>query len=67
MSANCSAETCGNRCSDCDERMCDSYGPHPGLCLTHCEDHEPGCLECALIAAERQADLDHDYAKEASA
>lgn len=63
MTAGNCTDTCGTRCASCDERMCNSYGPHPAPCGTHCEDHDRGCVECAVIRAELAMTADDDYRK----
>lgn len=44
----------GERCSDCDERMCSEYGPEPRACGTTCGDCPCDCTACRDEAEDRE-------------
>ena len=52
-------DICGERCSDCDERMCATYGPEPRACQMTCADCACSCQACFDQREDMRADLLH--------
>lgn len=58
-------EHCGERCSDCQDRMCSQWGPEPRACSTVCVECRCDCQKCTEAREDTRADLLHQIERDA--
>lgn len=66
MSAPCEYCAEGIRCSVCDERMCETYGPDPRACSATCCDCPCDCPSCLAAREDLRAELARQIERESA-
>lgn len=57
--------SCGERCDDCGDRMCDEFGPEPRACGTTCADCPCNCEGCLDVRADLAMELASEIERDA--